>query len=512
MSDIRKVLIVGAGIGGLGAGAALAQPRRRGRDRRDQARAERLRRRHQPARQLAAGAARRSACSTRSATSASSSTAGPSTTPTATSSSTCRRSSAATAIPSNAGLTRRDLHDILIGAADRAGATVTLRHDASTEFDDRNGAAEVAAVRRARGGLRPRRRLRRHQLAAAQAAVRRRPTSRSTAATASGASRCRGRSTSPTARSTRRRARRPATSRCRRSSMYLLLVHPEPHHARFDRAQYVEHAARAPRAVRGRGRRHPRQPEGRTTTSSTRPLSEVMLAAPWFKGRRAAVRRRRARVHAAHHAGRGDGARGRGRAAARSCSTTDRPLADRAAGLRRAPLPAREVRPGRLARDPQRRDADQRREHRARLRAHEARSCPGRWPASTRSSTSRPDACRGSTRTRTSCRADYRAELERRDLMSFPLPPWSAGTCSTTLMARHAIDAAVIVALAAGRVLRRPGPRRRARAAGQRASRPSTSRGAPRALRRPRGPAAAGRRPRARRAGLRARRRSASTA
>ena len=38
---------------------------------------------------------------------------------------------------------------------------------------------------------------------------------------------------------------------------------------------------------------------------------------------------------------------------------------------------------------------------------------------------------------------DYRAQLERRDLMSFPLPPWSADLLDA-LMARHAIDAAVI--------------------------------------------------------------------
>ena len=38
---------------------------------------------------------------------------------------------------------------------------------------------------------------------------------------------------------------------------------------------------------------------------------------------------------------------------------------------------------------------------------------------------------------------DYRAQLERRDLMSFPLPRWSAELLDG-LMARHAIDAAVI--------------------------------------------------------------------
>jgi 6-methylsalicylate decarboxylase len=38
---------------------------------------------------------------------------------------------------------------------------------------------------------------------------------------------------------------------------------------------------------------------------------------------------------------------------------------------------------------------------------------------------------------------DYRAELERRSLMAFPLPPWSPEMLDD-LMARHAIDAAVI--------------------------------------------------------------------
>jgi predicted TIM-barrel fold metal-dependent hydrolase len=39
--------------------------------------------------------------------------------------------------------------------------------------------------------------------------------------------------------------------------------------------------------------------------------------------------------------------------------------------------------------------------------------------------------------------ADYRAELERRDLLPFPLPPWSPEALDD-LMARHDIDAAVI--------------------------------------------------------------------
>ena len=95
--DIRKVLIVGAGIGGLGAGAALAQ---RGVD------VEIVEIKpepnvygvgiNQPA-QLAARAAGDRRARRGAAPSASSSTAGSSTTPTATSSSTSPRASAATA-------------------------------------------------------------------------------------------------------------------------------------------------------------------------------------------------------------------------------------------------------------------------------------------------------------------------------------------------------------------------------------------------------------------------------
>src|SRR3954471_1374785 len=45
-------------------------------------------------------------------------------------------------IPSNCGLTRRNLHDILIGAADRAGVRVTYGTTLA-EFDDGNGAVET---------------------------------------------------------------------------------------------------------------------------------------------------------------------------------------------------------------------------------------------------------------------------------------------------------------------------------------------------------------------------------
>jgi 2-polyprenyl-6-methoxyphenol hydroxylase-like FAD-dependent oxidoreductase len=66
--------------------------------------------------------------------------------------------------------------------------------------------------------------------------------------------------------------------------MYLLLVHPEPHHARFDRSTYVEMLRErlAPfEGVIGDIRDNLR--EGDDVVYS--PLSEVMLPAPWFKGR-----------------------------------------------------------------------------------------------------------------------------------------------------------------------------------------------------------------------------------
>jgi 2-polyprenyl-6-methoxyphenol hydroxylase-like FAD-dependent oxidoreductase len=66
--------------------------------------------------------------------------------------------------------------------------------------------------------------------------------------------------------------------------MYLLLVHPEPHHARFDRATYV-HMLRerlAPFEGLVAEIRENLKDDDDVVYS---PLSEVMLPAPWFKGR-----------------------------------------------------------------------------------------------------------------------------------------------------------------------------------------------------------------------------------
>jgi 2-polyprenyl-6-methoxyphenol hydroxylase-like FAD-dependent oxidoreductase len=66
--------------------------------------------------------------------------------------------------------------------------------------------------------------------------------------------------------------------------MYLLLVHPEPHHARFDTSRYVDMLRErlAPfEGLIGEIR------DGLKDSDEVvyAPLSEVMLPAPWFKGR-----------------------------------------------------------------------------------------------------------------------------------------------------------------------------------------------------------------------------------
>jgi len=66
--------------------------------------------------------------------------------------------------------------------------------------------------------------------------------------------------------------------------MYLLLVHPEPHHARFDRSQHVDMLRErlAPfEGVIG----DIRDNLADTDEVVYSPLSEIMLPAPWFKGR-----------------------------------------------------------------------------------------------------------------------------------------------------------------------------------------------------------------------------------
>jgi 2-polyprenyl-6-methoxyphenol hydroxylase-like FAD-dependent oxidoreductase len=185
-------------------------------------------------------------------------------------------------VPANTGLTRRNLHDILIGAADRSGATTTYGTTVSDLRDD-NGGVEVKLS----DG-----REEQYDLVIAfdgiNSALRKRlfGDEYDPVYTGYGVWRV----TVP---------RPPEVTYCAlyqspgakaghiplsRELMYLLLVHPEPHHARFDRSRHVDMLRErlAPfEGVIGDIR------DGLKDSDDVvySPLSEVMLPAPWFKGR-----------------------------------------------------------------------------------------------------------------------------------------------------------------------------------------------------------------------------------
>jgi 2-polyprenyl-6-methoxyphenol hydroxylase-like FAD-dependent oxidoreductase len=185
-------------------------------------------------------------------------------------------------VPANTGLTRRNLHDILIGAAERSGATTTYGTTVSDLRDD-NGGVEVKLS----DG-----REEEYDLVIAfdgiNSALRKRlfGDEYDPVYTGYGVWRV----TVP---------RPPEITYCAlyqspgakaghiplsQELMYLLLVHPEPHHARFDRSQHVDMLRErlAPfEGVIGDIR------EGLKDSDDVvySPLSEVMLPAPWFKGR-----------------------------------------------------------------------------------------------------------------------------------------------------------------------------------------------------------------------------------
>jgi 2-polyprenyl-6-methoxyphenol hydroxylase-like FAD-dependent oxidoreductase len=184
-------------------------------------------------------------------------------------------------IPPNEGLTRRNLHDILIGAAERAGARTTYGTTVEAVHD--NGAAEVklsdgreeevdlvvafdginsAQRKRLFGGE--------YDPVYTGYGVWRVTTPRPEHITYGALYQAPG----------AKAGHIPLSHEL----MYLLLVHPEPHHARFDRSTYVEMLRErlAPfEGVIGDIRDNLR--EGDDVVYS--PLSEVMLPAPWFKGR-----------------------------------------------------------------------------------------------------------------------------------------------------------------------------------------------------------------------------------
>jgi 2-polyprenyl-6-methoxyphenol hydroxylase-like FAD-dependent oxidoreductase len=185
-------------------------------------------------------------------------------------------------VPSNTGLTRRDLHDILIGAAERSGAKTTYGTTVSDVRDD-NGAAQV----RLSDG-----REEEYDLVVAFDGInspqRKRLFGDTYEPVYTGYGVWRVTVPRPPAIDYTALYQSPGAKAghipLSKELMYLLLVHPEPHHARFDRSQHVEMLRErlAPfEGVIGDIRENLKD----TDDVVYSPLSEVMLPAPWFKGR-----------------------------------------------------------------------------------------------------------------------------------------------------------------------------------------------------------------------------------
>jgi 2-polyprenyl-6-methoxyphenol hydroxylase-like FAD-dependent oxidoreductase len=184
-------------------------------------------------------------------------------------------------IPPQVGLTRRNLHDILIGAADRAGATTT--YGTTVEDVQDNGAAQV----RLSDG-----REEEYDLVVAfdgiNSAQRQRLFGAEFDPVYTGYGVWRVTTPRPEHLAYGALFQAPGAKAghipLSRELMYLLLVHPEPHHARFDRAAYVEMLRERLAPFEGViGDIRDNLAEGDDVVYS--PLSEIMLPAPWFKGR-----------------------------------------------------------------------------------------------------------------------------------------------------------------------------------------------------------------------------------
>jgi 2-polyprenyl-6-methoxyphenol hydroxylase-like FAD-dependent oxidoreductase len=184
-------------------------------------------------------------------------------------------------VPSNTGLTRRDLHDILIGAAERAGAKITYATTVDEVSD--NGAAQV----RLSDG-----REEEYDLVVAfdgiNSAQRKRLFGDEYEPVYTGYGVWRVTVPRPAEITYTALYQAPGAKAghipLSQELMYLLLVHPEPHRARFDRSQHVEMLRErlAPfEGVIGDIR------EGLKDSDDVvySPLSEVMLPAPWYRGR-----------------------------------------------------------------------------------------------------------------------------------------------------------------------------------------------------------------------------------
>src|SRR4051794_893435 len=185
-------------------------------------------------------------------------------------------------VPANTGLTRRDLHDILIGAAERSGAKTTYGTTV-TEVRDDDGGVEVTLS----DG-----REERYDLVVAfdgiNSAQRKRLFGDDYDPVYTGYGVWRVTVPRPPDLTYTALYQAPGAKAghipLSPELMYLLLVHPEPHHARFDRSQHVTMLRErlAPfEGVIGDIR------DGLKDSDDVvySPLSEVMLPAPWYRGR-----------------------------------------------------------------------------------------------------------------------------------------------------------------------------------------------------------------------------------
>jgi 2-polyprenyl-6-methoxyphenol hydroxylase-like FAD-dependent oxidoreductase len=184
-------------------------------------------------------------------------------------------------VPPNTGLTRRDLHDILIGAADRAGAKISYATTVEEITD--NGAAQV----RLSDG-----REEEVDLVVAYDGInssqRKRLFGDGYAPVYTGYGVWRVTTPRPPEVTYTALFQAPGAKAghipLSQELMYLLLVHPEPARARFDRAQHVEMLRERLEPFDGIvGDIRDNLQDGDDVVYS--PLSEVMLPAPWFKGR-----------------------------------------------------------------------------------------------------------------------------------------------------------------------------------------------------------------------------------
>src|SRR4051794_21403636 len=340
-------------------------------------------------------------------------------------------------VPSNTGLTRRDLHEILIGAAERAGARITYATTVD-ELND-NGAAQVRLSDS---------REEEYDLVVAFDGInspqRKRLFGDEYEPVYTGYGVWRVTVPRPAAIDYTALYQAPGAKAghipLSPELMYLLLVHPEPHHARFDRTRHVDMLRErlAPfEGVVGDIRENLKDSDDIVYS----PLSEVMLPAPWYRGRVLLC---------------GDAAHActphitQGAAMAledavvlpEELAKSDRPLEERlrAFGERRYPR-------ARFVQDVSRGILNSEMQINARniehAFAHMKEELPGQM-AGVDAFLDRPRVA--VTRIDAHVHllpADYRAELERRDLLSFPLPPWSVER-TYALMERHEIDAAVM--------------------------------------------------------------------